>query len=714
MLAKLKTFIKKIQQDKKPAENSISFRILVLALVLCGIFSVLSKEWPEHSSMIIGGTIAGYYISWIRRNKKNLWINFILSICMIFSFMTFFKDLVASPYDPRIPLANLLLYLQMLHSFDLPSRRDLNYSMLTSFILICLGAVLSNSLSFGYYLLTFSILIILALLYNYISKIFESTGLKDDLPRKNFFPVLGGIFLLVILTGTIIFILMPRFKGMRIRPLPISYQIKIFQTYTGKILNPQYPELASKTMRRNKIFRTDGYFGFSPILDLNYRGKLDEEVVLKVRSTEEAYLRGLAFDHYDGKSWTMSDETIKEYRTEMPPFIITTSYPSNSEVIQIIEAEKKLPNLIFCAWQGSHVFFPSEAIFCDNYSSLRCPFTLDEGTVYSVISYYYKETKSDIENLTDYSPSFLYENSNFLELPEVSERVMNLADYIAEKFTNPYMKAMAICHYLKNNLAYTLDVPPYPENSETADYFLFEEKKGYCEQFATAMVVLCRLNGLPSRIVTGFSQGFYNPITGYYEIRNKDAHAWVEVLFPKIGWLSFDPSPGYTDALSEIPQKKSFIVGFIKFLKGKMPPGLSIFINKVDNLLFSFAARYLPQKTLLKNMITLLLIILAVIFIINRIHFKIKVPFNESALSYTAGELKKIYENMCNFLASKGFFKKNFQTPHEYLNSFGTLNLVEPKIITDEFVLYRYSTREISTEKLKELKAYLKQLKEKL
>jgi hypothetical protein len=83
-------------------------------------------------------------------------------------------------------------------------------------------------------------------------------------------------------------------------------------------------------------------------------------------------------------------------------------------------------------------------------------------------------------------------------------------------------------------------------SSEVTDplaHFLFERKKGHCEYFASAMAVMLRAIHIPSRVVTGFQGGTFNPMTGWHVIRASDAHSWVEAFLPGRGWTTFDPTP---------------------------------------------------------------------------------------------------------------------------------------------------------------------------
>ena len=90
---------------------------------------------------------------------------------------------------------------------------------------------------------------------------------------------------------------------------------------------------------------------------------------------------------------------------------------------------------------------------------------------------------------------------------------------------------------------YDLTVSPYREDEDSVDRFLFVDHAGYCSQFATAMAVMGRLAGLPTRVAVGYLPGKYNSLTGTHAVRVQDAHAWVEVRFKRFGWVPFDPTP---------------------------------------------------------------------------------------------------------------------------------------------------------------------------
>ena len=131
----------------------------------------------------------------------------------------------------------------------------------------------------------------------------------------------------------------------------------------------------------------------------------------------------------------------------------------------------------------------------------------------------------------------------YLQLPlELDPRIPGLALQITAGADNPYDKAIALESYLRGNFAYTLNLTREP-GADPLAHFLFETKAGHCEYFASAMTVMLRTLGIPSREVNGFLPGEYNDVAGDYIVRESDAHSWVEAYFPGSGWVAFDPTP---------------------------------------------------------------------------------------------------------------------------------------------------------------------------
>jgi hypothetical protein len=130
----------------------------------------------------------------------------------------------------------------------------------------------------------------------------------------------------------------------------------------------------------------------------------------------------------------------------------------------------------------------------------------------------------------------------YLAVPEsVPARVWELAINLTAAQPTPYDRAMAIQEYLRR-FPYTLEVSIPPRDGDVVDYFLFDLQRGYCDHYASAMVILARAAGLPARLVVGYANGSYLPAEGRFAVTAADAHAWPEIYFPGYGWIEFEPT----------------------------------------------------------------------------------------------------------------------------------------------------------------------------
>jgi hypothetical protein len=142
-------------------EDSVALRVLVQVLVTIGILSVsvaavgVSANSTLVNLLAIPASIIGATWSWYRRRHSNITVKFCIAIGMLVALGTFLSRMVGEPGDTRILLAELLIHLQVLHSFDLPRRKDLGYSMVIGLILIGVAATVSQTLSFAPLLLLF-------------------------------------------------------------------------------------------------------------------------------------------------------------------------------------------------------------------------------------------------------------------------------------------------------------------------------------------------------------------------------------------------------------------------------------------------------------------------------------------------------------------------------------------------------------------------------
>lgn len=141
---------------------------------------------------------------------------------------------------------------------------------------------------------------------------------------------------------------------------------------------------------------------------------------------------------------------------------------------------------------------------------------------------------------TDY-PDWVREA--YLQLPNtLPQRVRVLAERITSGADTPYEKTRLLERYLRDNITYDLSPPAVPRGRDYVDFLLFDSQRGYCNGYATAMVVMARSVGIPARLATGYAQGTFDEERAMFRVRENNAHSWPEVYFPGYGWIEFEPT----------------------------------------------------------------------------------------------------------------------------------------------------------------------------
>jgi protein-glutamine gamma-glutamyltransferase len=547
--------IKLPRGPKRPPEDSVELRVWVLAAILVGEVAVLTSGYfgPLTGVLVPLLTAVAFFVSHHRRREKNILIKVMLAFFALALLAVFFREALSSLYDTRVPLARLFLWVQVIHAFDLPARKDITYSLLSGLILLAVGAVLSTSLFYGLFIIAFLFCASGALTQLHLSVAREHAGVPASRTRGLLRGVVLPSSLAVLAVGFLCFSLLPQRQGMNLTMLPTSFFQQVGSGFSGGVQNPHYPPPGGDPFSQPpSAISPDSYHGFNPYMDLRSRGRLSDDVVMKVKSQETVPYRGVVFDEYNGKGWEIStgDDEGEELTSDGPRydlFSARNTEPAEGptrQVAQIFYVEKDSSNVIFGAFRPETVYFPASGIKVDPYNSLRAPYEIPSGSTYSVISQLPNSSAEGLRAAGTNYPDPVRER--YLTLPGNGlDRTRELARDITKDTTNPYDAVLALNDHLKNGYPYDLSIPPQRENMDAVEYFLFEERRGYCEQFSSSLAVMARSLGIPARVATGYVPGAYNPFTGLHEVKASDAHAWVEVYFPGYGWSSFDPTPGF-------------------------------------------------------------------------------------------------------------------------------------------------------------------------
>jgi transglutaminase-like putative cysteine protease len=264
------------------------------------------------------------------------------------------------------------------------------------------------------------------------------------------------------------------------------------------------------------------------------------------------YWRSLTYDQYNGRGW----ETGEPEEISYPAGSVFSSEipPGYRLVLQEVDLHENLNGLLHQA--GTPVTVDAEVVVAWRTKpsadpSPERPERADEGDIfgiqiearrYQVRSLVPAPGSTELRAAGDRYPQDLL--VRYTRLPgSIPDRVLALARDLTITKPTPYDQAIAIESYLRE-IPYNLDIPAPPVGQDIADYFLFDLREGYCDYYATAMVVLARAAGLPARIVMGYAAGELESESGTYQIAAADAHSWVEVYFPGFGWIEFEPTAG--------------------------------------------------------------------------------------------------------------------------------------------------------------------------
>ncbi|NUP09185.1 MAG: DUF3488 domain-containing protein [Polyangiaceae bacterium] len=291
--------------------------------------------------------------------------------------------------------------------------------------------------------------------------------------------------------------------------------------------------------------------GFNDKVDLGTVGLLRDNpaVVMRVRLDGSGdappphltfHLRGTALDRYNGRAWSRSEEARKpdsagDWVLVDPPRMAQSDAPRIT-----IELEPIEPPVLFLPPDAVSLRLKGQGLV-----NAQQPFTLrgPEGE----FRYHSEDrgVKYEVTRSKNGRPSFsrIEDRAKYLQLPtDLPERIREKALEWTALADTDEEKARIIERRLRDEYAYDRNSPAGAAD-EPVDDFLFESKRGHCELFSSAMALMLRAAGVPSRNVIGFGAGSYNEYGDFYVIRQSDAHSWVEAYIEGKGWVTFDPTP---------------------------------------------------------------------------------------------------------------------------------------------------------------------------
>ena len=519
-------------------------RVMTDALAALGVLAVVSTASlsPWTNLLLVVGLVAAIAVPEAWQTRPAL--RHFATIAPLTLLLVQGARLLAgrSPLDVAVEFAALLQIIRLATRRGAAHDQQIIVLALLHFVA---GTVLGGSLTYGICFLGFLVVAPGALVLSHLRREVEGnyrqgardrTGLPVDVPRilrsrrvvgRGF---LGATCLLsvpILLFTATLFILFPR-VGLSL--------LLLNHSHAGRMI------------------------GFSEHVDLGDVGVLRDDPTIALRfevrdlpsppTRLTLRLRGTAFDAYDGRAW---QRTIRDLHPADRGLDANDVYPlfrgpdpARDRVISF-DLEPIDPPV---------VFLPPRAVALrakpQNQILLGEPLTIQRGAE-DELRYSGSDARglrydvylaNDNEVLVE--PLSAPDRARYLALPPaLPERIVELAHQWTDKLPTPDAKARAIEDHLRHEYGYDLKSPSQGKQ-QPVDDFLFESKRGHCEFFSTAMAVMLRAVGIPSRNVTGFVGGTWNRFGHYYAVREGDAHSWVEAYVDhpsRPGWTTFDPTP---------------------------------------------------------------------------------------------------------------------------------------------------------------------------
>jgi transglutaminase-like putative cysteine protease len=536
-------------QTDASAEDSVRLRVAVLVTVMASATAALrvGAATPLLAVACIVGMPAAYVFSHVTRRRDDNWLKLAVAAGLLLAFGGFLAAVAGLGADGigsvQVPLAELFLWVQILHSFHLPARRDLLFSVASSVALIALAGVLSTSLDLVPHLIVWLGGFVASLVLAHHSELDELPPLGDHAPqgRAVLRPAIGVAGVLIVL-ATALFVVTPGATANRRFAFPARLPGAVPVPDPGGLSNPTLGDAdPARPGQAGQGRSSFGYFGFAEEVDLAVRGRPDDTLVMKVRANRPDFWRGQTFDTWDGRRWTLSDTRERAIRGARP-----LSLPSrersfgDEELLQTYYIQRPGPNLVFGAYAPSELWFPDNTVFVLSDGTIRAGVELGTGAVYTVVS----RRPPVTADMLRASGGPVREDIalRYAGPPVATERVRRLAESVTAGAPTTYDKVRALEAWMGRHTEYSLDAPPLRPSADAVDQFLFVDRLGFCEQIGTSLVVMLRSLGIPARLAAGYAPGERNPFTGLFEVRARDAHVWAEVWFPGLGWQGFDPT----------------------------------------------------------------------------------------------------------------------------------------------------------------------------
>jgi len=475
--------------------------------------------WPTlaaaAASMLVVASRGPHPQRWQR--SKTL-LNLSLVICVGIAIALWLRGMLAV-----VALAHFALLAQALQLLDARPRRSEFLLVALAVCQVVLAANLTDSALFAPLLVAFT----MAVAWTLIVHTVRAEALEAGEPEAARRVLAGGLRRTAVLTS-------------------------LASVLLAGILFPVLPRIRSGVLALHGSGAPVHRSGFSDRVELGAIGKIRQNsgLMLRVATLQgdpgrprERYWRGIAFDHFDGRHWAVTPPERTRVDGDPELGIRFQSPPRAGFQVQRITRERIEGGVLFtperpAELQGSAI----GRVQRDINGSLFAPSSEGQRLEYVITSQVLRRKTFRLAQDRAQSPAT--GGHRFLQLPPLDPRIAALARRVTQGAGTDAARTERLERWLREHGRYTDDLPVYGagESSPVED-FLLGGIAGHCEYFASSMVVLARTLGIPARVVNGFAGGEMNPLGRFIELRQSDAHTWVEVHYAAAGWVRYDPTP---------------------------------------------------------------------------------------------------------------------------------------------------------------------------
>jgi transglutaminase-like putative cysteine protease len=420
--------------------------------------------------------------------------------------------------------------------------------------------------------------------------------------------------------------------------------------------------------------------------------ELSDAIVMRVRAQEADLWRSATYDRYQGHSWSSTDrdrqllvasnQRAGVFTYRIPNELISAPGPRTIRVaIFRIEGAGQFSE-VYAAAEPRVLMIAHPRVRLNQSGTFHMSYT-GGARAYRVESAVPTKDPEYLQAVHGSPPGDIRETYTRLDTMSTTtlQHLRLAAQHACDAADNDYDRVQALKTWIATQCRYNTNTSPAPPDQDVVESFLFTNKEGYCDSFASALAVLCRTIGIPARVATGYISGDFDPERQEYLVRDKHRHMWTEVYFPSAGWIPFDATEGANDAspvaTAAAPRaRRSFMA--LLFRRGWLPPvALLCLLGMIGYVLTVEVWDRLRKR---RNAVTA-----------------------RTVLPPTNREIMLAYERTCAALARKGLGRGPSNTPHEY-QLYASAHLPEAPAVREALarltlaaVRFRYSA-EIATD----------------